>query len=209
VPEIKAGHVRRGRPPATSARDLELVALRLFADQGYDATTVEQIAAEAGVSRRTFFRHFDTKADVLWHDFDGEVRALQAAFAAVEAELTVMAAIREVVVSVNHYRAADVPELRNRIHLIATIPALQASSAPHYDAWERAVSDYAAQRLRLDPTDLVPLAIGRCTLAACRAAFDEWVTRADRDLTVYLDEALRALGSGFADSPTNPLIGGL
>jgi hypothetical protein len=41
------------------------------------------------------------------------------------------------------------------------------------------------------------LAIGRTTLAACRAAFDHWVARADADLTVYLAEALAALGSGF------------
>lgn len=203
MPEIKTDPARRGRPlgrpPSTSARDLEVVALRLFTEQGYDDTTVEQIAAEVGVSRRTFFRYYDTKADVLWHDFDHEVAALRAAFDAVDPGLPLMAAIREVVLDVNHYRAEDVPELRARIHLIATVPALQASSAPHYDAWERAVSHYAAQRLGLQPGDLVPLAVGRCTLAASRAAFDEWVTRADHDLTHYLDQALRALSTGFAD----------
>lgn len=188
---------RRGRPPGTSPRDLELVALRLFAAHGYDATTVEQIAAEAGVSRRTFFRYFDTKADVLWHDFDNEVRALRDAFEAVDPRLRLMDAIRTVVVSVNHYRAEDVPELRQRIQLIATVPALQSSSAPHYDAWERTVSGYAAERLGQKPDDLIPLAIGRCTLAAARAAFDEWVSHADADLTHYLAEALTALAAGF------------
>jgi mycofactocin system transcriptional regulator len=159
---------------------------------------VEHIASAAGVSRRTFFRYFDSKADVLWHDFDNEVSALREAFAAADERLGLMDAIRAVVLAVNHYRAEDVPELRGRIQLIATVPALQASSAPHYDAWERAVSEFAAQRLGAGPTDLVPLAVGRCTLAACRAAFDEWVTRADADLTRYLSEALTALGRGFA-----------
>src|SRR5712691_9666645 len=49
---------RRGRPPGTSRRELELIALRLFTEQGFDNTTIEQIAAEAGVSKRTFFRYF-------------------------------------------------------------------------------------------------------------------------------------------------------
>ena len=59
---------RRGRPPGTSRRELELIALRLFTGQGFDNTTIEQIAAEAGVSRRTFFRYFGSKASVLWSE---------------------------------------------------------------------------------------------------------------------------------------------
>src|SRR5690242_17100227 len=92
---------RRGRPPGTSARELEVVALELFADHGFADTTVEQIASAAGVSRRTFFRYFDSKADVLWHAFDGEVAALREAFATVPKRLPLMTAIREVVVGVN------------------------------------------------------------------------------------------------------------
>lgn len=196
------GNHRRGRPPGTSARQLELAALALFSKHGFDETTVEQIAGAAGVSRRTFFRYFDSKAAVLWHEFDNEVEALRDAFAAVPDDVALMDAIRQVVVSVNRYRAEDVPELRNRMNLIGTVPALHASAAPHYDAWEQAVSDFAAARLGRQPDDLIPLAIGRTTLAACRAAFDRWVTRADADLTVYLDEALAALAHGFQQPAT-------
>jgi TetR/AcrR family transcriptional regulator, regulator of mycofactocin system len=188
---------RRGRPPGTSARQLELISLRLFTELGFDDTTVEKIAAEAGVSRRTFFRYFDSKADVLWHAFDGEVLALRAAFGAVPGDVALMDAIRRVVVSVNQYRAEDVPELRTRMNLITSVPALQASAAHHYDAWERAVSEFAAARLGQPAESLFPLAIGRATLAVCRAAYDRWVERADADLTVYLDQALRALAAGF------------
>jgi TetR/AcrR family transcriptional regulator, regulator of mycofactocin system len=188
---------RRGRPPGTSARELELISLRLFTEQGFEDTTVERIAAAAGVSKRTFFRYFDSKADVLWHAFDGEVRSLRAAFAAVPAEVPLMVAIRQVVVGVNSYRAEDVAELRTRMNLIGSVPALQASAAHHYDAWERAVSEFAAARLSRPADSLYPLSIGRATLAVCRSAYDRWVDRADADLTVYLDEALRALAAGF------------
>jgi TetR/AcrR family transcriptional regulator, regulator of mycofactocin system len=193
--QVTAG--RRGRPPGTSARELELISLRLFTEAGFEETTVEQIAAAAGVSRRTFFRYFDSKADVLWHAFDGEVRALRAAFAAVPPELPLMAAIRQVVIGANRYRAEDVPELRTRMNLIGSVPALQASAAQHYDDWERAVSEFAAARLGMVADSLYPLAIGRATLAVCRSAYDRWTERADADLTVYLDRALRALAAGF------------
>ena len=72
-----AAGARRGRPPGTSRRELELIALRLFTDQGFEATTIEQIAAEAGVSKRTFFRYFSSKAGVLWSEFDREVSTIR------------------------------------------------------------------------------------------------------------------------------------
>jgi len=195
--DLHSGGARRGRPPGTSARDLEVISLRLFTQDGFDDTTVERIAAAAGVSRRTFFRYFDSKADVLWHAFDGEVRSLRTAFARVPPHVPMMAAIRQVVVGVNRYRAEDVPELRTRMNLIGSVPALAASAAHHYDAWEQAVSEFAASRLGQPADSLYPLAIGRATLAVCRSAYDRWAERADADLTVYLDQALRALAAGF------------
>ena len=174
--------------------------MRLFTERGFEETTVEQIAAAAGVSRRTFFRYFDSKAAALWRAFDGEVRALAAAFRNVPEDIPLMDAIRQVVVGVNHYRAEDVPELRTRMNLIGSVPALAASAASHYDAWERAVSEFAARRLRQPADSLYPLAIGRSTLAACRAAYDRWLARADADLTLYLDAALHALATGFGEA---------
>jgi mycofactocin system transcriptional regulator len=194
-----AGTGRRGRPPGTSRRELEVIALRLFTVNGFDETTVDQIAAEAGISRRAFFRYFGSKPDVLWGAFDTEVAAIRALLDEIPADLPVMAAVRRAVLAANHYRAADVPELRARMSLIGSVPALMASAAVHYDAWERAVSDFVARRAGQPADSLYPLAVGRATLAACRAAFDRWVTRADADLTVYLDAALRALAAGFAD----------
>ena len=188
---------RRGRPPGTSARELEVISLRMFTEDGFEETTVERIAAAAGVSKRTFFRYFDSKADVLWHSFDGEVRALRSAFSAIQAEVPLMDAIRQAVVGVNRYRAEDVPELRTRMNLIGSVPALQASAAQHYDAWERTVIEFAAGRLGLPADSLYPLAIGRATLAVCRSAYERWAERADADLTVYLDQALQALAVGF------------
>ena len=157
--------VRRGRPPGTSRRELELIALRLFTDQGFDNTTIEQIAAEAGVRKRTFFRYFSSKAGVLWSEFDHEVDVIRAALAEVPAGVPMMAAIRRAVVAANHYGPHDVPELRMRMNLIGSVPALQSSAAIHYDAWERAISDFAATRVGQPADSLYPLTVGRATLA--------------------------------------------
>jgi TetR/AcrR family transcriptional regulator, regulator of mycofactocin system len=188
---------RRGRPPSTSRRELRLIALRLFAEHGFDNTTIEQIAAEAGVSERTFFRYFTTKASVLWTEFETEVETIRTSLASVPYDVPLMDAIRGAVVAANHYHADDVPEMRLRMHLIATVPALSFSAAEHYDAWERAISEFAGRRLGVPADSLYPLTIGRSALAACRAAYDRWSARADGDLTIYLDAALAALASGF------------
>ena len=190
----------RGRPPGTSARELEVIALRLFAERGYEETTVDVIAGAAGVSRRTFFRYFDSKSEVLWSDFDAEVESLRATLAGLPRELPIMAAVRAAVLAVNHYGPDDVPELRARMALISTVPELASSATAHYDAWERAISEFAARRTRKRPDTLYPLAVGRATLAVCRAAYERWAARGDADLAVYLDAALSALGAGFDDT---------
>lgn len=172
--------------------------MRLFTSQGFEQTTIEQIAAEAGVSERTFFRYFSSKASVLFTEFEDEVERIRAALAQSPREVPMMDAIRHAVVSANHHRAADLPDLRMQMNLLATVPALTASAAAHYESWEHAISEFAAARLGQPADSLYALAVGRATLATCRAAYDRWAARADSDLTVYLDAALSALASGFS-----------
>src|SRR5208283_2297227 len=90
---VTTASTRRGRPPGTSRRELELIALRLFTEQGFDNTTIDQISTEAGVNKRTFFRYFSSKASVLWSEFDTEVGTIRAALAEVPDEVPMMDAI--------------------------------------------------------------------------------------------------------------------
>ena len=137
---------------------------------------------------------------MLWGEFDAEVEAIRAALAEVPAEVPMMDAIRQAVVAASHYRAEDVPELRARMNLITSVPALQSSAVLRYEAWERAISDFAATRIGQPADSLYPIAIGRATLAVCHAAYNRWCARADADLTVYLDAAVGALAAGFASA---------
>lgn len=69
---------QRGRPRSSSVLVLEEAATELFLEQGYHATTVDQIAQRAGVSRATFFNYFSSKSDVLWLHVDGALQELEA-----------------------------------------------------------------------------------------------------------------------------------
>ncbi|MBT0772505.1 mycofactocin system transcriptional regulator [Kineosporia sp. J2-2] len=192
------GENRSGRPRATSRRTLERIALELFSEQGFEATTVEQIADRAGVSRRTFFRYFDTKADVLWSEFDAEVETLHELLAQAPADQPLTEAIRQAVLTANHYGVDDIAGLHTRMSVVAHVPALNAASTAHYDNWAGALAEFAARRLGLRPDDLIPQAIGFSALGVCRAAFDQWVARRDGDLISYLDIALSAWKTGFS-----------
>jgi TetR/AcrR family transcriptional regulator, regulator of mycofactocin system len=101
------------------------------------------------------------------------------------------------VLAANHYSRDDVAGLRTRMHVIATVPALNASATVHYDDWAAALAGFAARRLGLGPGDLLPRAIGFSALGVCRAAFDQWTKQGDADLIHYLDEALTAWKQGF------------
>ena len=151
------------------------------------------------MSKRTFFRYFESKADVLWNAFDAEVDNLRHTLAAMPTGQPVMDAVRQAVLDVNHYRAEDVPELRTRMTLLSSVPELSASASVHYDAWEAAISSFVADRTGRHVRSLYPMTVGRATLATCRAAYERWAALADADLTVYLDAALGALLGGFAD----------
>src|SRR5689334_24307046 len=60
----------QGRPPATSHAAIESIAFSLFEEHGFEATTMDDIAAAVGVGRRTLFRYYPSKNDIPWGQFD-------------------------------------------------------------------------------------------------------------------------------------------
>ncbi|GAA0415148.1 TetR family transcriptional regulator [Streptomyces luteireticuli] len=122
-----AGGRRAAAQRLTMRRKLAAAAMELFATKGYEATTVDEIAAAAGVARRTFFRHFRSKEEAIFPDHDDTlVRAaavLDAAPAHENPLDTICRGIKEVMrmyaaspaVSVERYRLTrEVPTLRER-----------------------------------------------------------------------------------------------
>jgi AcrR family transcriptional regulator len=96
-----------GRPPSTTRHQLQEIAIEMFSAHGYDEVTIEALAAAAGISRRTFFRYFNSKADALMADFDQDVERLRSALAGSDPGLPVLDAIQRAIVAVNSYHAED------------------------------------------------------------------------------------------------------
>src|SRR5580700_7518234 len=90
-----------GRRRVTSQVELEHVAFDLFDRQGFERTTIEDIAAAAGISRRTFFRYFPSKNDVPWGDFDGQLASMRRQLNAIPAGAPLLDSIRHVIVDFN------------------------------------------------------------------------------------------------------------
>ncbi|UNX54213.1 mycofactocin system transcriptional regulator [Georgenia sp. TF02-10] len=184
---------RPGRPPATTHRDLERLGIEMFTRSGYARTSVQDIADAAGISRRTFFRYFPTKADVVWGDFDREVDRLRATLDEMPAEAPMMTALRLAVVEFNRVPATETEHHRARLRLILGAPDLLAHSMLKFAGWRRAVAGFAARRLHQAPQDLHPQVVGECALGAAVAAYRRWLDDDRAQLTELIDEAFRLL----------------
>lgn len=174
-----------------------MVALGLFAERGFEATTLDDIAGAVGVGRRTLFRYFDSKNDIVWGDFDSVMKRLRTALVEQSESVPLMEALRVGVVESNGYPPEQLPGLRIRMTLITGTPALQAHSALRYAEWRAVVSEYAAARLGAEPVDLLPQVISHAALGGAMAAFGRWVSHPEEVLDELLDAAFAALARGF------------
>ena len=192
-----AESVGRGRPASTSRQELSRLALGLFARQGYEETTVDEIASAAGISRRTFFRYFDAKPDAVWGEFDAELERLAARLAEAPVDEPMLEVLRRSVMATNRFGAGELDELRIRMSLIGSVPDLVAHSAVRYEAWCDVVARFAAARLGCDPGDLAAQTVARAALGAAMAAFSSWARTGGDDLVDQVDRAFRLLADGF------------
>lgn len=174
---------------------LKACALELFTTQGYDATTVEQIAAAAGVSHMTFFRHFPTKESVVVEDpYDpliGEaVRAQPADLPPLErVRLGILAAWSGVPPPID-------AETRARVAIMAAHPQLRAKAWENTQATERVV----VEALMASGTEPLAAAVaaGAC-IGAVMAALMHWATADDAgDLGTAIGAALAQLAPAGA-----------
>jgi AcrR family transcriptional regulator len=143
----------RERKKARTRASLREHALRLFREQGYHATTVEQIAAAAEVSPSTFFRYFPTKEDVVIQD-DMDTR-LFASFERQPPELgpvaALRAALREIAAS---FTPAELEQLREAFALQVTEPEIRARILDDTNRMMHLMTEALAKRTGRAPDDL-------------------------------------------------------
>ena len=119
----------------------------MFAEHGFEETTVDDIAEALGVSRRTLFRYFASKNDMVWGDFDWVLGRLRRCLDATAADEPLHEALRRAAVESNRYEDEQLPELRIRMRLITGVPALQAHSALRYAEWRDVIAEWVAKRV--------------------------------------------------------------
>ena len=190
-----AGHP--GRRRATSRAELEQTAFTLFTARGFDATTVDEIAAAAGIGRRTFFRYFPSKNDIPWGAFEDELERMRVRLKAAPPEIPLMDAIRVALIDFNRVTPAQVPFHRRRMELILRVPTLLAHSTLRLTAWREVVAEFVAERTGRRPDDLAPQAIAHAVLGVAIAAYEHWLDDPDTDLGALLDDAMRQLAGAF------------
>ena len=170
-------------------------ALRLFAQQGYEATTVEQIAAAAEISPSTFFRYFKTKEDVVVEDRYDEL--LVAAIEETPPEVGPFETLRGAMLgSMDEIDASEQEQILLRMKLSMSVPALRARTMNNLMASTDAFSPPLARRLGREPDDLEVRAFVTGFMAACGTAVIAWSESDGRlDLRDVTERAVNALAT--------------
>lgn len=187
-----------GRPEVTSHAEIEQVAFRLFAEQGFEATTVEAIAAEVGVSRRTLFRYYSSKNDIPWGQFDRTLDGFRQILAGMPTDLPLHEAVHRGVLAFNEFPEDSQPPHRDRMRLILRTPALQAHSVLRYAEWRAVIADYVADRRGLEADDLMPRTVGHVSLALALSAYEQWLESPDASMPTLLEAAMASLAEHLA-----------
>jgi AcrR family transcriptional regulator len=189
----------RERKKAATRNELMTVALRLFDAQGFDNTTVEEIAAAAEVAPRTFFRYFPAKVDVLFADHPEQIELLRQRLATRASDEAVIDAVRRATLERIGAVVADPSPFLTRSRLVASVPAAHAHSRYLDSEYEDVIARALAAARKAQPaTDLQVRVIARATWGAVCAARDTWLeSGAKLDPPKLVNEAFDLLERGL------------
>lgn len=187
----------RERKKAKTRAAIQRHALRLFAEQGYQQTTVDQIAAAAEVSPSTFFRYFGTKEETV--TFDRLDPVMLAAFERQPADLDVLTALRRAVRQTYAHldTAANVQE-RQRMRLFVTEPELASKMSDAFADGIGMLATAIAQRTGRRPDDLPVLAVAGAVSGVMYAVFSALLADESANWADTVDRALAQLETGLA-----------
>jgi TetR/AcrR family transcriptional regulator, regulator of mycofactocin system len=182
--------------------EIEDVALALFEERGFGEVTIEDIAAAARVSARTFYRYFPAKEDVFQLQIDRRTQALRAALTARPADESPLQSLRLALFSV--VSAEDEPRRRRWTGVVAVTPnvlpgvlgGIQLKS-------HRAMADFFADRLHLEPDSTVAITLAAATGGVIQAAHTQWFLTGD-DLATRIADGLDILESTLKPMPAEP-----
>jgi len=166
-------------------------AVDLFAEKGFDETTVEEIAQAAGVSRRTFFRYFSSKNDLMGQGIVDYGTALSEAIRACPRSLSQIEVVHQTVLKVAT-GAADYPRLRKIMHVSETSPTAREAQMSRRAELEDRATEAFAERCRKRSKDPTARLLAGLTLAMLDVTFRLWLDR-EQDISDTAEQVFQTL----------------
>ncbi|MEE3849544.1 TetR family transcriptional regulator [Gordonia sp. LSe1-13] len=177
----QVGDLRARRRNATRI-EIQQAALELFEENGFEATTVDEIAAAAGVSPRTFFRYFPTKEECVLFDLYGFDEALEACLRAVDPEHFALAdiesAYRAVIAGFDDQRSEVAANFKRIQKLVLATPALSRAALGRYTDKSRQLPDLLGTGTSARSRVHIRMVIEIANLEV-QCAFEEWAESDD------------------------------
>jgi len=177
-------------------QELADAAWELFDREGYEATTVAEIAAAAGVSRRTFFRYYASKEDVLVETSDQLAEAMLAAVARRPTGEAPLVSIRHGLVEVLEMELEDPERTRTIIRLLRESRSLRRAMLERHARMEERLATLLGERLGSgSAADSAPALLAFVARAMVDTAFNVWYDQHRKDIPALVDELFAKLGS--------------
>ncbi|MFL5359308.1 TetR family transcriptional regulator [Archangium sp.] len=182
--------------------ELGEVALHLFIQRGFAETTIEDIAEAAGISRRTFFRYFEAKEDVVLWRLRYSSEQLGAALETRPADEPPLLAVRNALEVMHESYQSDPERYRAYLRFLLETPRIRAQLLDTREQWRALLARTLAARLG-DARDKNGRALLIASIAVCAqdVAVRRWASEGTRSLKEYLDETFTALGELLCSTP--------
>jgi len=183
----------RERKKARTRESIQREGLRLFEEQGYAATTCEQIASAAGVAPATLFRYFPTKEDVVLYDVYDPLIA-EAVSARPAAEDSVTAVRRAMADLLAELDESEMEPVRQRTALILSVPALRSRTYEQQASLVHHLGRAMVVRCGVAPDNLEVAVTATVTAAALGLAVERW-SALGGPLAEHVDAVLAAVAT--------------
>ncbi|MCE5173246.1 TetR family transcriptional regulator [Paenibacillus profundus] len=186
----------RERKKAKTMANVQTHALRLFRENGYHATTVEQIAEAAEISPSTFFRYFATKEDVVLTDNYDPL--LVAAFENQPSELNPLQAVRNaMILGINEITDDEWETTRQRNQLIMAVPELRAAALNNLTQMMQLLTQIVANRVGSNSDDLAVRTFAGVVVGVNISLMEYSAEATKSEFAKLLDEALVVVENGL------------
>ncbi|MEY4513151.1 MAG: hypothetical protein RLZZ450_5273 [Pseudomonadota bacterium] len=168
-------------------------ASRLFLDQGFQAATIDDIAKAAGIGRRTFFRYFETKEDVVLWKFDQFARHVVTLIAARPAREQALVALQRALTEASEFYNQDPAQTLALLKLTEATPSLYAQQLKQQDRWKTWFAEALRKRTRASARSLAPELVAAVGLEAAAIAVRRWVHQPGANLSDLIAASFVAL----------------